>query len=279
MLFIEIIKIVVLGIIEGVTEWLPISSTGHMILFNELVHLNLSEEFFSLLLVVIQLGAILAVPVLFLKRLNPFGRLTEVGERKKILDLWVKVIIGSLPAALFGLLFDRIVEELLYGYTVVALALIVFGVVFIIIEKNRAENKKPLKSLDEMNHLDALKIGMMQSLSIIPGTSRSGATIIGGMTCGYTREASAEFSFFMAIPIIIGASFLRILKFVISGFRASGDELILLTVGVVTAFAVSIFIIEFLMDFVKKHSFRAFGIYRIILGITVLLYFGLKGLF
>ena len=276
MLIYEILKVIILGLVEGVTEWLPISSTGHMILLDEFIKLDVSEEFMSMFLVVIQLGAICAVPVLFWERLNPLSKKKNTFERKSILRVWGKVIVGTLPAAVLGFVLDDLLDRYFYNYIVVALALIIYGIVFIFAEKNKAEEKNNIKSIDELTYTDALKIGAFQSLSLVPGTSRSGSTILGGMLIGASREASAEFSFFMAIPIMLGASLLKILKFVISGVTFAMDEALFLLVGIIVSFVVSLIAISFFMDFVKSHSFKIFGYYRIILGAVVLIYFFLK---
>lgn len=278
MLFWEIIKAVFLGIVEGITEWLPISSTGHMILFDEFVKLNISPEFKELFFVVIQLGAILAVPVFFFGKLNPFSRKKTVEERKGTWSLWFKVIVGAIPAAVIGLLLDDFFDEYFYNYIVVAIALIVYGVAFILVERFKKGKSFRVESVDELSYKDALVIGSFQILSLIPGTSRSGSTILGGMLTGVSRTASAEFSFFMAIPIMLGASLLKIVKFVAEGFVATNTEIALLLVGIVVSFLVSLFAIKFLMDFVKRHDFKPFGIYRIALGIVVLGYFVIKSL-
>ena len=274
--FFEILKAVILGIVEGVTEWLPVSSTGHMILFDEFVKLNVSEEFKELFLVVIQLGAIAAVPVYFFKRLNPFKK-TESGYiDKPIMRLWLKVIVGVLPAALLGVIFDDLLDTYLYNYIVVAIALIVYGVLFIVVERLNKNKEYRVKTVDELTYKDALIIGAFQVLSLIPGTSRSGSTILGGIMTGVSRTASAEFSFFMAIPVMLGASGLKVVKFILDGFVATGAEIALLLVGIVVSFLVSLFVIKFLMDFVKRHSFSEFGVYSIILGIAVISYFLVK---
>ena len=278
MQFIEYIKAIILGIVEGITEWLPISSTGHMILVDEFLHLNVSPEFLEMFLVVIQLGAICAVPVLFWDKLYPLSRKKSKEENIAIWQTWFKVIVGVLPAALLGVLLDDILDEYLYNYILVAIALIAYGVAFIFIEKNKAEKEFKVKTVNELSYKDALKIGAFQVLSLIPGTSRSGSTILGGMLSGVSREASAEFSFFMAIPIMLGASALKILKFFLEGFSASSGELILLAIGMVVSFVVSVYVIKFLMDFVKRHDFKIFGYYRIILGALVLIYFIIKTL-
>lgn len=276
MFIIEILKAIILGIVEGITEWLPISSTGHMILLDEFLQLDVSQEFLEMLLVVIQLGAICAVPVLFWDRLWPLTSKKSVAEKKGVIGLWGKVIVGALPAAILGFLFDDLLDKYLYNYIVVAIALIVYGIAFIFVEKIKAEKEYRIENAEEISYVDALKIGSFQVLSLIPGTSRSGSTILGGMLSGVSRQASAEFSFFMAIPIMLGASGLKILKFILEGFTASGEEIILLLVGIVVSFAVSVFVIKFLMDFVKRHDFKIFGYYRIVLGLIVLVYFLIK---
>jgi undecaprenyl-diphosphatase len=270
---IEFLKAIIIGIIEGITEWLPVSSTGHMILVNELMRLNVSPEFEELFLVVIQLGAIAAVPVLFFDKLNPFSGKKSKEERRATWTLWFKVVVGVLPAAVLGLLFDDLIDSYLMHYAVVAAALIIYGVAFILIEKHKKGKEARIKTVDELTYKDALTIGAFQVLSLVPGTSRSGSTILGGMLTGVSREASAEFSFFMAIPVMLGASGLKAVKFFLEGNTASGGELLLLAVGLVVSFLVSLFAIKFLMDFVKRHSFAPFGIYRIILGALVLGYF------
>ena len=271
--FWEFLKVFLLGIVEGITEWLPISSTGHMILLDEFIKLNVSEAFMEMFLVVIQLGAIAAVPFIFWDKLYPFSKKKSHEERTMTLSLWGKVIVGVLPAAVLGFLLDDLLDQYLYNYIVVALALVVYGVLFIIVEKNRAEKDFRIKSVYDLTYSDALKIGAFQVLSLIPGTSRSGSTILGGMLTGVSRTASAEFSFFMAIPIMLGASGLKLLKFILDGFTASGTEIVLLLIGIIVSFAVSLFVIKFIMDFVKRHDFSVFGIYRIVLGALVLFYF------
>ena len=274
MIFIEILKVILIGIVEGITEWLPISSTGHMILLDEIIRLKVSSEFLELFLVVIQLGAILAVPVLFWKRLNPFVR--SKVERSQKLVLWAKVLVGAVPAAILGLLLDDLLDKYFYNYLVVASSLIIYGIAFVFVEKSRAERKYKIDTVDALSFTDSLKIGAFQTLSLVPGTSRSGSTILGGMLLGVSREASAEFSFFMAIPIMLGASGLKIVKFLIEGFSASLEEIILLVIGMSVSFLVSLLVIRFLMDFVKRHDFRLFGYYRIALGILVLICFFAK---
>ncbi|MBO5102025.1 MAG: undecaprenyl-diphosphate phosphatase [Clostridia bacterium] len=276
MLIFEIIKSVILGIVEGITEWLPISSTGHMILVDEFITLDISPEFKEAYLFVIQLGAILAVPIYFFDKLNPFSRRKNAAERKMTWNLWFKVVVGCLPAAVLGLLLDDFFEEHFYNYFVVAVALIVYGVAFIFVEKMKAGKEYRVNSVNDLTYKDALTIGAYQVLAIIPGTSRSGSTILGGMLSGISRTAAAEFSFFMAIPIMLGASGIKALKFILSGYTATVNEIVVLTVGTLVAFFVSLFAIKFLMDFVKRHDFTPFGIYRIILGIVVIGYFVIK---
>ena len=278
MRFIEFIKAIILGIVEGITEWLPISSTGHMILIDEFLQLNVSENFMEMFLVVIQLGAILAVPILFWNKLYPFSRKNTKEQNLAIWNTWGKVIVGAIPAAILGVLLDDLLDKYLYNYVVVAIALVVYGVAFVLIEKNKAESDFAVKSIHEMSYADALKIGGFQVLSLVPGTSRSGSTILGGMISGVSRSVSAEFSFFMAIPIMLGASALKILKFVLEGFTVSKGELMVLIIGIAVSFVVSLFVIKFLMEFVKNHDFKIFGYYRIILGVIVLGYFLVKGL-
>ena len=270
MQFIEIIKVIILGIIEGITEWLPISSTGHMILVDELLKLNVSESFKKMFLVVIQLGAILAVLTLFFNKLNPLSKKKSGLQKKETLNLWLKVLIASIPAAIIGILFDDKIDSLFYNYQTVAITLILYGILFIIIETRNKDKTPLIKNLDSLSYKTAALIGIFQLLSLIPGTSRSGATIIGAMLIGTSRYVAAEFTFFMAIPVMFGASFLKLVKF---GFDFSSSEIIILLIGMITAFTVSIFAIKFLMNYIKKHDFKVFGYYRIGLGILVLLYF------
>ena len=282
---IEIIKAIIFGIIEGITEWLPISSTGHMILLDEFVKLNVSEDFFEMFLVVIQLGAILAVVVLFIKSIWPFALKQNnpcpAGEkgilsycRKDIFELWFKIIVACVPAAVVGLLFDEFFESLFYNSICVSIALIVFGIGFIIIENRNKSFDTKVNSLSEISYRTALIIGLFQLIAaIFPGTSRSGATILGSLMIGVSRTVACEFTFFLAIPVMLGASLLKLLKF---GFAFTGMELAILLVGMVTAFAVSVIVIKFLMSYIKKHDFKVFGWYRIVLGIVVLAYFALR---
>ena len=276
--FVEILKVIFLGIVEGITEWLPISSTGHMILVDEFLGLNVSADFKEMFFVVIQLGAILAVPIVFWKKLFPFSKNSTKEEKTRIWNLWFKVIVGVLPAAVLGLLLDDFLEEHLYNFIVVAIALIVYGVAFILVERFKKDKDYRIESVYDITYKDALIIGAYQVLSLIPGTSRSGSTILGGMLTGVSRTAAAEFSFFLAIPVMLGASALKVLKFILAGFTATTLELALLAIGILVSFLVSLVVIEFLMSFVKKHSFKAFGIYRIALGAVLIVYFLIKTL-
>lgn len=267
----EILKAALFGLVEGITEWLPISSTGHMILLDEFVKLNVSQEFWDMFLVVVQLGAILAVVVLFWNKIFPFDFKSKNIIRKDVFTMWFKIIAACLPAALYGVLLDDIVSPLLYNYWTVAIMLIVFGIAFIVIE-NRNKSKKPkIKTLDQITYKTAMIIGLFQLIAaVLPGTSRSGATIVGGLLIGVSRTVAAEFTFFLAIPVMFGASLLKIVKF---GFAFSSQELVILLVGMVVAFVVSMIVIRFLMGYIKKHDFKVFGWYRIILGIIVIAYF------
>jgi len=268
--FLEILKIIILGIVEGITEWLPISSTGHMILVEEFIKLNSSPEFKEMFFVVIQLGAILAVIVSFFGKLNPFSPKKSALEKKDTWSLWVKIIIACLPAAIIGLPFDDKIDALFYNYITVAVTLIVYGVLFIILE-NKNKNKLPkIESFSDMSYKTAALIGVFQVLSLIPGTSRSGATILGAMLLGTSRFIATEFSFYLAVPVMFGASALKLLKF---GFDYTNTELMTLILGMTVAFIVSVFAIKFLVSYIKKNDFKAFGWYRIILGIAVILYF------
>ncbi len=270
----ELLKAVVLGIIQGITEWLPISSTGHMILANEIINLSVSDAFMEMFEVVIQLGSILAVVVLFFHKLNPLSPKKSPQEKKDTLSLWGKVIIGVIPAGVIGLLFDDQINDIFYNSLTIAITLIVYGVLFILVE-NRNKHRKPrIDSVGQISWQLALAIGCAQILALIPGTSRSGATIIGAMLFGLSRTAAAEFSFFLAVPVMFGASALKLLKF---GFDFTGMELAILFTGCVTAFLVSLLAIRFLMNFIKKHDFKPFGYYRIALGIIILIVFGLLG--
>lgn len=277
--FLEILKAILFGIIEGITEWLPVSSTGHMILFDQFVKLDVSGEFYSMFQVVIQFGAILAVVVLFWNKLWPFVMKEKKGSSGKTvgwkdgaLDMWLKIIVACIPAAVVGLLFDDKIDELFYHPVPVAIALIVVGVLFIVVETVRGNRKAAINSVAELTYKSVIIIGLFQLMAaIFPGTSRSGATIIGALMIGVSRATAAEFTFFLAVPVMAGASALKIVKYALSGITMSGSELTILLVGTVTAFLVSVFVIKFFMGYIKKHDFKVFGWYRIVLGILVLL--------
>ena len=271
----EILKAILFGIVEGITEWLPISSTGHMILLNEFVTLDVSPEFWEMFLVVIQLGAILAVVLLFWNKIFPFQFKDKPIIRKDIFTLWFKILAACIPAAVIGLAFDDVLDALFYNPWCVAIALIVFGVAFIIIE-NRNKNASPkITTLGEITYQTAFLIGVFQLLAaVFPGTSRSGATIVGALLIGVSRTVAAEFTFFLAIPVMLGASLLKIVKF---GFEFTGTEAAILITGMISAFIVSVIVIRFLMGYIKKHDFKVFGWYRIGLGAAVLMYFVFVG--
>lgn len=273
---VEILKAILFGIVEGITEWLPISSTGHLILLNEFVTLDVSEEFWSMFEVVIQLGAILAVVVLFWDKIFPFyfGKKAEENGgviRKDVFVLWFKIIAACIPAAVVGLAFDDVLEKYFYNYQTVAIMLILFGVLFIVIENLNKGKKPKIRSLKNITYTTAIIIGVFQLIAaVFPGTSRSGATIVGALLIGVSRTVAAEFTFFLAIPVMFGASLLKIVKF---GFEFTGMELAILLTGMIVAFVVSVAVIKFLMGYIKKHDFKVFGWYRIILGVLVLIYF------
>ena len=270
----EILKAVLFGIVEGITEWLPISSTGHLILLNEFITLQVSEEFQSMFDVVIQLGAILAVIVLFFYKLNPFALRKTKQERKQTWSLWFKVVAAIIPSGVVGVLFDDWMDAHLHNGTVVAIALIVYGIAFILVErKNHGKHLRFVEDVHDIGFKKALGIGVFQCLSLIPGTSRSGSTILGAIMLGVGRGAGAEFSFFMAIPTMLGASAIKGLKFILSGVGITSQEIGILVVGCVVSFLVSLLVIKGLMEYVRRHSFSAFGVYRIILGVVVLAYF------
>ncbi len=270
---IEIIKAIIFGVVEGITEWLPISSTGHMIFLDEFVKLKASKDFKEMFLVVIQLGAIMAVVLLYFHKLNPFSSKKTGQEKKNTLLTWLKVIIGVIPAAIIGFLFDDWLDVHFYNYITVSITLIVYGIAFIIVE-NRNKNKMlEINDFSKLSNKTAFSIGLFQVLSLIPGTSRSGATILGGILLGASRPVAAEFSFFMSIPIMFGASFLKLVKF---GFDFTGTEFAVLLTGMVIAFVVSVFAIKFLMRYIRNNDFKMFGWYRIALGVLVLSYFLLK---
>lgn len=270
---IELLKIILIGIVEGITEWLPVSSTGHMILVEELLSLRLSEDFMEMFRVVVQLGAVLAVVVLYFHKLFPFSPKKSPAERKSCFRLWGMILIACVPAAVIGILLDDWLDAHLYNYITVAVTLIVYGIAFILIEKRNKNRRASIETVDEIDAGTAVKIGLFQVLSLIPGTSRSGSTILGGMLCGVSRPAGAEFSFFLAIPVMLGASFLKLLKF---GFDFSLWEIIILAAGTLVAFITSLIAIRFLVSFVRRHSFAVFGYYRIVLGLLVLGYFLVK---
>ena len=274
---IEILKAVLFGIVEGVTEWLPISSTGHLILLNEFINLDMSDAFRSMFDVVIQLGAILAVIVLFFHKLNPFSPSKTQEEKHQTWSLWFKVVAAIIPSGVVGVLFDDWMDEHLHNGIVVAIALIVYGVAFLWVERRTAGKRlRRIETVDDIDYKTALAIGLFQCLSLVPGTSRSGSTILGAILVGVSRPAGAEFSFFMAIPTMLGASAIKGLKFILSGVQATGMEIAVLIVGCIVSFLVSLLVIRGLMEYVRKHSFSAFGVYRIFLGVIVLAYFGLK---
>ena len=273
-MIVELLKVIILGIIEGITEWLPISSTGHMILAEEFIQLKVTDEFMEMFRVVIQLGAILAVVILYFHKLNPFAPSKSKVEKAATWDIWFKVLVGCIPAGILGVLFDDWFDANFYNYQTVAITLIVYGILFILIE-NRNKGRAPrITQFGELTYTTALLIGIIQILSIIPGTSRSGSTILGAILLGTSRYIAAEYSFFLSIPVMFGASFLKIVKF---GLNFTGTELAILAMGMLVAFVVSILAIRFLMGFIKKNDFKAFGWYRIVLGIVVLLYFMLLG--
>lgn len=269
----ELIKAVILGIVEGITEWLPISSTGHMILVEQFLKLDMNEDFIEMFNVVIQLGAILAVVVIYFNKLNPFDRRKSKREKADTMQLWYKVVIACLPAAVIGLLLDDWMNEHFYNSTVVAVALIVYGILFIIVEWRHKGKEPKVTDLNRLTYRTAFLIGVFQVLSLIPGTSRSGSTILGGLLLGASRYVATEFTFFLAIPVMFGASLLKIVKF---GLSFTGLEAAVLLTGMVVAFLVSIVAIKFLISYIKNNSFTAFGIYRIVLGALVLIYFALS---
>lgn len=266
----EIIKSVILGVVQGITEYLPISSTGHMILVNEFLHLNFDSDFVNTFFVVIQLGSIMAVVVLYFKKLWPFDfKHTTSSERKKVWILWSKVLVGCIPAGVVGILFDDFIDAYLYKPMVIALALIIYGIIFIIVES--CHITQSMNTLEDIDYITAANIGLFQMLALIPGTSRSGSTVIGGRILGVSKEAVSEFSFFMAVPVMAGATMLKLLK---CGFGFNVIQWVVLLIGTLVAFVVSVISIRFLMNYIKKHDFKAFGVYRIVLGILVIVYFG-----
>ena len=269
-MYIKIIKAIILGIVEGITEWLPISSTGHMILAEEFIKFDASGEFMEMFRVVIQLGAIMAVVLLYFHKLNPFAPSKTLKQKKDTMDIWFKVIVGVLPAAVLGLLFDDWFDENYYNYQTVAVTLIVYGILFIIIENKNKRKPSRIKSFQELSYKTALTVGFFQVLSLVPGTSRSGATILGAIILGTSRNIAAEYSFFLSIPVMFGASMLKLIKF---GFEFTNLEFAVLITGMAVAFIVSVIAIRFLIRYIKNNDFKAFGWYRIILGILVLVYF------
>lgn len=274
---IELIKVIIFGIIEGITEWLPISSTGHMILLEEFISLDVRPEFWNIFLVVIQLGAIVAVILIYFNRLNPFSPKKSSDQKQETWMTWFKVVVGCIPAVILGLLLDDWMEANLMNWLVVALALILYGIAFIIIENRNAKKRPIISSIQEMTYAQAFQIGLFQALSLVPGTSRSGSTILGATILGTSRTVAADFSFFMSIPIMIGASGLKLVKALLDGFRFTSHEMTLLLVGMLVAFLVSIVTIKFLLRYIQRNDFKVFGWYRIALGIVVILYFLILG--
>ena len=275
--FVEILKAIFIGIVQGITEWLPVSSTGHMIIANEFVQLDVSAGCWDLFEVITQLGSIIAVVILFFDKLNPWSKNKDEAMRKKTWSLWFKVIVAVLPAALIGVLFEDWLDEHFYNFIVVAIALVVYGVLFIVVERINKNKKYKIEDVYDIDYATAVKIGCFQVLSLIPGTSRSGSTILGASTVGVSRTAAAEFSFFLAIPVMLGASALKVFKaFVLEDLTLSLTEWVVLLTGTLVAFAVSMVVIKFLMNFVRRHSFESFGWYRIGLGIVLIAYYIIK---
>lgn len=271
---IEILKAIVFGIVEGITEWLPISSTGHMILLDDFLKLNTSTAFKEMFLVVIQFGAILAVIVIYWKKLIPFGSSKSLTEKKDIWSMWGKILVACIPAAIVGLLWDKQIQSFFYNYQTVSVMLILFGILFIVIETYNKNKAPKISAISEITYNTALIIGVFQLIAaVFPGTSRSGATIVGALLIGVSRTTAAEFTFFLAVPVMLGASVLKLVKF---GFHYTGLEASILLVGMAVAFLVSMLIIKFLMNYIKKHDFKVFGWYRIVLGAVVILYFAAK---
>ena len=275
----EIFKVIILGLVEGITEWLPISSTGHLILVDEFIKLDASDAFKEMFNVVVQLGASMAVVVLYFNKLNPFSQKKSRKQRIHTIQLWMKVVVACLPAAVLGILFDDWMEAHFHNYIVVAIMLIVYGVLFIWVENWNKTAEPSVTTLSTLSYKTALFIGLFQVLSLIPGTSRSGATIIGALLLGVSRYVAAEFTFFLAIPVMFGASGIKLLKFFGEGAGITGMEVAMLSVGCIVAFVVSVIAIKFLMGYIKKNDFKVFGYYRIVLGILVLGYFLISGIF
>lgn len=267
---INVLKAIILGIVEGITEWLPISSTGHMILVDEFLHLDMSVAFKEMFLVVIQLGAIMAVVVLYWRKLIPFSKGKSITINKDTVSLWFKIAVACVPAAVIGLLYNDQIDALFYNYQTVAAALIFYGILFILIENKNKNRDFRIGKLSQITYKTAFLIGIFQLLSLIPGTSRSGATILGAILLGTSRTVAAEFTFFLAIPVMFGASFIKMLKF---GFSYTNTEIAVLLAGTIVAFIVSIIAIKFLINYIKKNDFKAFGWYRIVLGILIIIYF------
>ena len=265
----EVLKVIILGIVQGITEWLPISSTGHLILVEQLIQLKQSEAFTNMFNVVIQFGSILAVVVIYFHKLNPFSPTKTEKQKKMTIQLWIKVVIGTIPALIGGVLLNDLIESKLSNAYVVALMLIVYGILFIVIEKRNETREPKVKRISQLSVKTVLLIGVFQMMAMIPGTSRSGATIVGALALGVSRGVAAEFTIFLAIPVMFGASLLKLVKF---GLNFTGTEAIILLIGMVTAFVSSIIVIQFLMGYIKKHDFKVFGYYRIVLGILVILY-------
>jgi len=271
-MIIELIKAAFFGIVQGITEWLPISSTGHMILLEQLMPMQVSKDFWDMFLVVIQFGSILAVLVLYFGQLNPFSPKKSKDQKKSTWSLWGKIIVGIIPAGIMGVLFNDWLDDHLYNYTTVAITLILYGIIFIIVENLERTSHPKVTSIEDVSFLKAFEIGLFQTLSLIPGTSRSGSTIIGATILGTSRPVAAEFSFFLAIPVMLGASLFKVYKFMKTGTAITSTEMGILLVGTIVAFIVSIVVIKFLMNYIRKHDFKVFGYYRIILGIIVVIY-------
>lgn len=271
----DILKAIIFGIVEGITEWLPISSTGHLIILNELLKMNQSDAFIEMFQVVIQLGAILAVIVLYFHKLNPFSPKKNEKQKMMTWQIWIKVVIGCVPAGVIGILFDKWIDKVFYHWYVVALMLIVYGVLFIVVENYQHGKEPRATKFSQLTIPMILIIGVFQMLAMIPGTSRSGATIVGALMIGVSRSLAAEYTFFLAIPVMFGASLLKLVKF---GFAFTGMQTAVLLIGMVVSFGVSIVAIKFLMNYIKKNDFKVFGYYRIVLGILVFLYFGIRAL-
>lgn len=271
----DVLKVIIFGIVEGITEWLPISSTGHLIILEELLKLNQSEAFFEMFQVVIQLGAVLAVVVIYFHKLNPFSPKKTQNQKMMTWQIWIKVLIGCIPAGVIGLLFDNLIDKWLYHWYVVAITLILYGILFIVVENYQKERKPKVTRMSQLSVPMILIIGVFQMLALIPGTSRSGATIVGALMIGVSRSLAAEYTFFLAIPVMFGASLVKLVKF---GFDFTVMQAVLLILGMAVSFAVSIVAIKFLMSYIRKNDFKVFGYYRIVLGIVVLLYFGIVSL-